>query len=516
MARIAVGGFQHETNTFAPTRAAWDDFARADAWPGFVRGPELIEAVKGYNIPIAGAVERLQSLGHEIVPLCWCSAPPSSYVERDAYERVTGMMLEDLAAQGAAEGKIDGLYLDLHGAMVAEHFDDGEGELLRRIRALVGDRMPIVTSLDYHTNMTPAMVARASAMVGYRTYPHIDMAATGGRAAALLDRLLRERRPLYKAYRQIDFLIPLVFQCTDAEPARGLFALIDEIERGGSAASPGGSHNQGIVAVTHTPGFPQADIENAGPALVVYGYDRETAEAAADRIAAAIQAREADFAEPLYEPDEAVAEALRLARTATKPVVLADIQDNPGAGGSSDTVGLLRALIAAKAEGAVIGLIVDPEAAALAAQRGEGALLESSIGAKIGFAGETPVQAEWRIVRLGTGVFTGTGPMYRGARFNIGPMALVRDEASGVAAVLACKRIQAADREIFRHVGVEPAQVPILGLKSTVHFRADFAPIAEAILCVRAPGAAISDPAELPYRYLRSGIRLRPLGAERR
>ncbi|MGD9616423.1 MAG: M81 family metallopeptidase [Alphaproteobacteria bacterium] len=413
-------------------------------------------------------------------------------------------------------GGIDGIYLDLHGAMVAEHHDDGEGELLRRIRALVGDRMPIVTSLDYHANMTPAMVEHASAMVGYRTYPHIDMAATGARAAALLDRLLRERRPLHKAYRRIDFLIPLVFQCTDAEPARGLFALIDEIERGASADSPGSSHNQGIVAITHTPGFPQADIEDAGPALVVYGYDRETTEAAADRIAAAIRARETDFAERIYEPDEGVAEALRLASGAAKPVVLADIQDNPGAGGSSDTVGLLRALIAAKAEGAVIGLIVDSEAAALAAEAGEGALLDCGIGAKVGFAGERPVEAEWRVAQLGSGVFTGTGPVYRGFRFNIGPMALVRDEASGVSAVLAAKRIQAADREMFRHVGIEPERVPILALKSTVHFRADFAPIAAAILCVRAPGAAISDPAELPYRNLRRGIRLHPLGPERR
>src|SRR5438067_7417505 len=87
MARIAVGGFQHETNTFAPQRASWADFERADAWPGFIRGPELIPAVHGYNIPIAGAVEALQQLGHELVPLCWCSAPPSSYVERDAYEK---------------------------------------------------------------------------------------------------------------------------------------------------------------------------------------------------------------------------------------------------------------------------------------------------------------------------------------------------------------------------------------------------------------------------------------------
>ena len=515
MARIAVGGFQHETNTFAPQRATWDDFARADAWPGFVRGAELIEAVEGYNIPIAGAIAALKGRGHELLPLCWCSAPPSSYVERDAYERVAGAILEDLTAQGAARGLVDGIYLDLHGAMVAAHLEDGEGELLRRIRALVGDRIPVVASLDYHTNMTAQMVAHASAMLGYRTYPHIDMGETGARAARLLDRLLSERRPLYKAYRQIDFLIPLVWQCTMAEPAKGIFALIDEVERGGTAKGPGASHKQGIVAVTHTPGFPPADIAQCGPALVVYGHDRDAAEAAADRIVAAIHAREGDFAGRLYDPDEAVSEALRLAQGATRPIVLADIQDNPGAGGTSDTVGLLRALIAQRAQGAVIGMIVDPEAAEAAVAAGEGASLGCAVGAKIGYGGEQPVEADWRVVRLGSGEFTGSGPMYGGARFRIGPMALVTDSASGVSAVLAARRIQAADQEMFRHVGVEPAQVPILALKSTVHFRADFQPIAKAVLCVRAPGAHVSDPAELPYRHLRPGIRLNPLGPPR-
>lgn len=502
MARIAVGGFQHETNTFAPQRATWDDFLRADAWPGFVRGPELIAAVEGFNIPIAGAVKALQGLGHDPVPLCWCSAPPSSYVERDAYEKVAGWIVEDLRSQGP----FDAVYLDLHGAMVAEHVEDGEGELLRRVRAVVGEAVPVVASLDFHTNMTPEMVRHASAMVGYRTYPHIDMAATGARAAELLDRLLKDRRPLYKAYRQIDFLIPLVWQCTLNEPTRGVFDLIGEIEAGGA------SHNQGIVSITHTPGFPPADIAQCGPALVVYGHDREAAELAADRIAAAIRAREPEFAGRLYTPDEAVAEALRIAAGATRPVVLADIQDNPGAGGTSDTVGLLRALIAHKAAGAAIGMIVDPGAAEAAAAAGAGAMLGRAIGAAIGYAGETPVAADWRIVRVESGDFVGSGPMYGGARFHIGPMALLRDEASGVLAVLASKRIQAVDQEMFRHVGVEPAETPILALKSTVHFRAHFQPIAEAVLVVQSPGAHVTDPAELPYRHLRRGIRLRPMG----
>jgi microcystin degradation protein MlrC len=247
-------------------------------------------------------------------------------------------MIEDLAAAGP----LDGIYLDLHGAMVAAHHQDGEGELLRRIRALVGDTLPIVASLDFHTNMSREMVRHASAMVGYRTYPHVDMAATGSRAAELLDRLIRENRPFYKAFRQADFLIPLVWQCTLAEPTKGVFDLLDEIERGSA------SHNQGIVSITHTPGFPPADIAECGPALVVYGRDQEAADAAADRILAAIKAKEGEFAGGLYTADEAVAEALRLAQHATKPIVLADIQDNPGAGGTSDTVGLLRADRAAR------------------------------------------------------------------------------------------------------------------------------------------------------------------------
>ena len=500
--KIAVGGFQHETNTFAPLRATWADFERADAWPGYVRGPALFDAVAGYNIPIAGAVETLWGLGHELVPLSWCSAPPSSFVDEDAYERVVGGLLEDLAAAGP----LDGLYLDLHGAMVAAHHEDGEGELLGRIRGLLGERLPIVASLDFHTNMTPAMVRHASAMVGYRTYPHIDMAATGSRAAELLDRLLREKKPLFKAFRQADFLIPLVWQCTLAEPTRGIFDLLDEIETSGA------SHNQGIVSITHTPGFPPADIKECGPALVVYGEDQGAADAAADRLLAALKAKEAEFAGRLYTADEAAVEAIRLAKTAAKPIVLADIQDNPGAGGTSDTVGLLRALLAHRAEGAVIGMIVDPEAGAAAHEVGEGALLPCGIGARVGYAGETPVEARWRVVRLGDGRFTGTGPFYGGAKFDIGPMALVRDEESGVAAVLAAKRVQAADQEMFRHVGIEPSDTPILALKSTVHFRADFQPIAETVLCVLSPGAHVSDPVELPYEHLRAGIRKRPQG----
>jgi microcystin degradation protein MlrC len=502
MARIAVGGFQHETNTFAPQQATWEDFVRADAWPPLLRGPEMIAGVEGFNIPISGAVKRLAELGYEVVPLAWAAAAPASYVTEDAYEKMWALFDEDLNKLGP----FDAVYLDLHGAMVAENTEDGEGELLRRIRGVVGDALPIVASLDYHANLTPEMAKLATALVGYRTYPHIDMAATGKRAAELLDRLLKDKRPVYRAYRQLDFLIPLVWQCTFIEPAKAIFDLVGELEAGEK------SHNQGIVSVTHTPGFPPADIAQCGPALVVYGHDKEAVEAAADKLAQAVKVQEKAFAGELLDPDAAALRAIERSKKATRPIVLADVQDNPGAGGTSDTIGLLAALMRHKAKGAVIGMIVDEEAAKAAVATGEGNVMHRGIGAVVGYAGEEPVVADWRVVKLGEGKFTGTGPFYGGARFQIGPMALLTDEASGVSVVLASKRIQAADQEMFRHVGVEPSRVPILGLKSTVHFRADFQPIAETILVVQSPGAHITDPVEMPYKHLRKGIRLRPMG----
>ena len=173
MARIAVGGFQHETNTFAPQQATWEEFVRADAWPPLLRGPEMIAGVEGFNIPIAGAVKRLAELGHEIVPLAWAAAAPASYVTEDAYERMWALFDEDIRKQGP----FDAIYLDLHGAMVAENTEDGEGELLRRIRGIVGDELPIVASLDYHANLTPG---DGPAVDGTRRLPHLSAHRHGG------------------------------------------------------------------------------------------------------------------------------------------------------------------------------------------------------------------------------------------------------------------------------------------------------------------------------------------------
>src|SRR5439155_1806573 len=187
MARIAIGGFQHETNTFAPSRADYAAFEAGGGWPGAQYGEPIFAAVEGANIPAAGAIQALRAQGHSLIGTAWAAASPSAHVTREAFERIAGELTSNLKAALPLEG----VYLDLHGAMVAETFDDGEGEILRRVREVVGTRVPVVASLDLHANVTRAMTAQADALVAYRTYPHVDMADTGARAARLLDQMVR-------------------------------------------------------------------------------------------------------------------------------------------------------------------------------------------------------------------------------------------------------------------------------------------------------------------------------------
>ncbi len=167
MPRIAFGGIQHETNTFAPSPATYADFEQANGWPALTGGVDLFEAVAGINLPIAGFVEAARGQGHELLPLAWSSATPSDKVTEDAFERLIG----DMMARLQASGPVDGVYLDLHGAMVTEHLEDGEGEVLRRVRKILGPEVPVVASLDLHANITPEMIDIADCLVAYRSYP---------------------------------------------------------------------------------------------------------------------------------------------------------------------------------------------------------------------------------------------------------------------------------------------------------------------------------------------------------
>ena len=493
MAVIAVAGFHHETNTFAPSKAAYEDFVGGGGWPPLTRGLAALSVVEGINLGLAGFATAARAAGHRLLPLVGANATPSAHVTQDAYERIAAALLEEL---GGGE-KFDAIYVDLHGAMVTEHLDDGEGELLARLRKLVGPRIPIVASLDYHANVTPAMIALADGLVGYRTYPHIDMAETGQRAAALLNRILSEGEPPARAFHQLPFLIPLTAQCTMIEPSVRLFRRLAELE------------SQNEVTLTFAGGFPAADIADCGPSVFGYGFDARRVNQAVETLAAEIAEAEGAFQADFLSPDDGIRRAMARSEPGGPPVILADTQDNPGAGGNGDTVGVLEAMLRHKADG-VVGLLIDPSSAKQAHDAGRGAELDFALGAVSGVPGHVPCKGRFRVVAVGDGNFVGSGPFYSGARMRLGPMAaLSRDK---VTVVLASKKVQAADQEMFRCVGIDPVRQRVMALKSSVHFRAHFQPIAREILVVAAPGPMPADPAVLPWTKLRRGVRLRPKG----
>ncbi|VFR56809.1 FIG00439862: hypothetical protein [plant metagenome] len=493
MARILYGGFQHETNTFAPDKADWRAFEIGGGWPGLVMGDKIWPAIQGANIPAAGFVQAALDAGDTVVPTVWCAASPSAHVTRDAYERIVALILDGIRAAQP----VDAVYLDLHGAMVAEHADDGEGELLRRVRERVGPDLPVFASLDLHANVTRLMLESADALVAYRTYPHVDMAETGKRTHALLARRLASgRRPVMASHR-LDFLIPICWQCTDIQPAKGLYEKLAELEKQ-------------ALHISFATGFPAADFPECSPVIWAYGDDAASAQAAAQALTDLVNAAEPAFAGKLYSPDEAVRYALDKSVSAKLPIIIADAQDNPGAGSNSDTTGLLRALVRQDAQDAAIGLIVDPASVQAAHAAGEGATVRLAIGGKAGVAGDDPFEADFLVERVGDGRFDATGPYYRGFRLDIGPTACLR--LGGVRIVLASYKVQMADQAMFRYAGVEPTEQNVLVVKSAVHFRADFTPIAEEIIVGAAPGSMPMDAAALPWTKLPKGLKLGPCG----
>lgn len=495
MPRIAVGGFLHETNTFAPTKATFESFVHGGGWPAMARGADVLKVMRNINVGLAGFVGAAEENGWELVPTISCGASPSAHVTEDAFERIVTVMVDGIRNAG----KLDAIYLDLHGAMVTEHFDDGEGEILRRVRQAIGNDLPLVASLDLHANVTPAMVEHADALIAYRTYPHVDMADTGRVAARHLASLLRSRQKFAKAFRQLPFLIPISWQCTNDEPTRSIYRKLAAME------------SEAVPTLSFAPGFPAADFRDCGPSVFAYGRTQADADAAADAIEKIIVGHENDFDGRIYSPDDGVRYAMELAKTASRPIVIADTQDNPGAGGDSDTTGMLRALVRNRAIRAATGVIYDPESAQAAHAAGTGATVTLALGGKSGIPCDAPYQESFVVEKLSNGQFVAPGPYYGGRDMDMGPSACLR--IGDVRVVVSSHKAQLADQSMYRYVGIEPTEQSILVNKSSVHFRADFEPIAEKLLICAAPGAMPADTATLPWTRLRPGIRIKPNGA---
>jgi microcystin degradation protein MlrC len=491
--KILIAGFQHETNTFAPTKARYESFLRGEGFPALAEDEKVL-ALEDVNIAVGGFIQCAKARGHEFVPVIWAGASASAHVTTDAFERIGGKIVDAIRRE-----KYDAIYLDLHGAMVTEDIDDGEGELLARIRAVIGFDIPVIVSLDLHANVTEKMLANASAMVAYRTYPHVDMADTGKAAWHLMEEIAVKKKRLLPKMRRVPFLIPVNGMCTLLDPAKRIYEMLDGLQE-----------KYGVTSLSFAPGFPASDFEDCGPVVWGHGENEEALAAAVEELYGAVANVEPEWSVPFLSPREAVQEAIRIASQSSRPVIIADTQDNPGVGGDSNTTGMLRALVEADAQDAAIGLLWDADAVAAAHHAGEGKRITLSLGGQSGTPGDSAYVGEFLIERVGPGKCIFDGPMMNGVESDVGNIATLR--IGGVRVVVSSHKSQMLDRNLFRMGGINPEEQKIVVVKSSVHFRADFQAIASEILVAKAPGPMKADSADLPWTKLRKGMRTSPNG----
>lgn len=486
--RLFTGGINHETNSFSAIPADEQRFRVTR----YGRGHEILERFRGTRSVYGGFIDAADALGVELVSTVSSFAQPSGPVQRDEFERQMAATLADLAAE-AAGGGVDGIVLGLHGAMVVEGIEDGEGEYLRRVRELVGSDIPIGVELDLHANISAQMAELADVLIGYDTYPHVDLHERGHELVRLLVRtIVGEVKPT-GALRQIPLLAHMTMQNTASGAMARWVDLCHEIER-----------RPGVLTATVAGGFPYADVPDAGmSAYVATDGDREKAEQYAAELAQFAWDRRADFQPLLVSVDDAVAHAL----TAQGPILLADVADNTGAGASGDDTGILRALIASGARSAVLVPLYDPDVVAEAVRAGVGATISVDIGGKVDRLGAEPLRVEAYVRAITDGWYTNLGPMSTGARTTMGITAvLVIGGHDGIEVVCTSVQRSPHDVQMLRSVGIEPGRRQVVVIKSSVHYRADFGPLAREVLEVDAGGLATADWARLPFRRIRRPI----------
>jgi microcystin degradation protein MlrC len=481
--RFFVAMFSHETNTFSTIPTDRRQFEARD----LRYGGELLEAYRGTGTCLGGMIEAAAARGVTLVPSLAAAASPAGRVAADFYAATKRRLLDDL--RGA--GRLDGVLLDLHGAMVPESLEDGEGDLLRAVRETVGPAVPVAVTLDFHANVTHDMVRHATLLHGYKTYPHVDMDARGREATErLLDVVAGRLRPTV-AWRQPPLLPPIAGQLTARGPMRLLYDRAAEMER-----------DPRVVTVSIFAGFPLADIHDAGLSVYV-ATDRDPglADRLADELAATAWAHRAEFLHSAVPVGDAVARALA---APGRPVVLADIADNTGGGAAGDTTEILRELLRVGARQATVACVWDPDAVQACVRAGVGAGVTVDVGGKIDPSHGAPVRVTGRVRTLSDGRFVHRGPMLHGLEGRLGPTAVL--DVNDVKVILISLRWQTLDPEMLRVVGIDPTAEKIVVVKSSVHYRAAFEPLAHAVIEVDAPGLSTSNLARFTFKNVRRPI----------
>ena len=484
MRRVLIASVMHETNTFSRLPTDLEAFRRRYLH----RGEAVPANFRGTSTEIGGFFEVAEREGWQISHPVAAAATPSGKVTGEAWAVLSGEIVE------AARQRPDGILLALHGAMVTETADDAEGDLLERLRGVVGPDVPIAITLDLHANVTDRMARLADVIIPYRTYPHVDQVERARQAAGLVARAMAgEIRPTTVVARRPTLDGMDHGRTTSEGPMRRLLARAAEFEK-----------EPGVLVVGLNAGFGWADIAEAGPSVTVTGDGGAPRwRAIAEELADEVWRTRTESTATLLPVAEAVARAKQIGQPG-RPVVLADTTDNPGGGGYGDATGLLAGLIEAGVQNAAFCPITDPAAVAACKAAGLGGRVRLAMGGKIDPAFSPPIEVEGSVRFLGDGTFTFEGPMWKGLKGTMGDIAVLA--VGGVEVVLAANRFQVTDPQHFLAAGIDPRAKSIIGLKSSQHFRAAYQAIAAEVLLVNSGALTNPDYRMFTYRKLRRPI----------
>ncbi|CAG9175602.1 M81 family metallopeptidase [Cupriavidus respiraculi] len=482
--KILIARLNHETNTFSPVPTPLASFDP-------VYGDEAYRAAKGTRTAAAAFIDHAEAAGAEIVVPVIAGANPSGRVAAEAYTALCDAIV------GAAAG-CDAVMLDLHGAMVAENSDDGEGDLLERLRAVLPDA-PIAVALDLHGNISQKLIDHVDVAVSFKTYPHVDMYETGDHAGRLLMARIAGRSNPVVAWRRLPLITHTLCSRTDQGAMQRAVALARQAE-----------DEDGMLAVSILAGFGLADIAAPCLSVIVVGDgDAQRADAIAQRIAGQIWEDRAGF---VYESEPLSASIARAAELAAGPgagpVLLLDHGDNCMSGGTCDSMSVLHEALVQGLSGIAVGPVCDPEAVTTLIGAGVGATITLPVGDKVALAqlGQYPVSRPLtgKVAAISDGEYTITGPTYTGQRIRMGRTALLD---IGTAQVIVTETPQEHwDLGIFTHIGVDPHAARFLLLKSRMYCRPVFVPIAKAVVECDGEGVTSSRYERFPFRNVQRPV----------
>jgi microcystin degradation protein MlrC len=483
--RVLTAEFSHETNTFSRLLTGRQAFRDR-----FVRlGDEAIAARREANTELAGFLDVGQAHSWRIEHVLSASAGPSGKVKRAAFE-----WLCDPIVAAVERGRFDGILLALHGAMVLDFCEDGDGEILRRIRASCGNETPIAITLDPHANVSQQMCSLADIMVSFRTYPHIDMRETAQRAGEILHRTMAgEITP-----HTIGVGRPMLEETnggrTDIGPMIARLAAARKYEE-----------QADVFAVSINAGFASTDIAELGPTVLVTGQgDVDAHIAFAETLAEDMWERRHEVLNDYLTVETATAVAVGF-DSRNGPLVIADYADNPGAGAYGDSTALLGALLEAGVRNACFGPMVDGEVAQTLHEAKTGEHIRVVLGGKTDAAfGGGPLTLEGELLSISDGHFVGDGPILGALSRSYGPSAVLLVDGIEILIVTIAK--QMLDLQQFKTFGIEPETKHVIALKSMQHFRAAFEPIAGQIIVCDSGALCTLHYERLPYRNVRRPI----------